>query len=76
MYLVRPSQIEVDLWSSLIASQDNASAAAWNWDNMFAAMKLTETFTPPSSQIQKTGDIQYNEDSHGTDGPLHYSYPG
>jgi choline dehydrogenase len=76
LYLVRPSQLEVDLWSSLIASQDNTSALAWNWDNMFAAMKQTETFTPPSSQIQKTGDIQYNQDSHGTSGPLHYSYPG
>ncbi|KZP19682.1 GMC oxidoreductase, partial [Athelia psychrophila] len=78
LYLVRPSQIEVDLWSSMIACEpgDSVSAAAWNWDNMFAAMKKTETFTPPSAAIQSEGDIQYNASNHGTTGPLQHSYPG
>jgi choline dehydrogenase-like flavoprotein len=76
MYLVRPSKIELDIWSSMISSQDNVSAAAWNWDNMYAAMKKTETFTPPSDKIKTTGNIQFNPDNHGTSGPLHYSYPG
>ena len=43
---------------------------------MFAAMKKSETFTPPSDEIAELGKIQYNPENHGTDGPLHYSYPG
>ena len=41
-------------------------------------MDLTqsETFTPPSSDIQTSGNIQYAASSHGTSGPLHASYPG
>jgi choline dehydrogenase len=43
---------------------------------MFAAMKKSETFTPPSEAIKATGNIAYNADAHGTNGPLQYSYPG
>ena len=76
LYLVRPSQLEMDLWSSMIASEDNVSASAWNWDNMLAGMMKSETFTPPSASVQSTGNIEYNTSSHGTTGPLQYSYPG
>lgn len=76
MYLVRPSEIELDAWSGMIASQDDASAAAWNWNWMYAAMKKTETFHAPSDKIKATGDIKYDVSAHGTDGPLHYGYPG
>ncbi|GBE82510.1 alcohol oxidase [Sparassis latifolia] len=77
MYLVRPSQIEIDAWAALVSPSDNgSSAAAYQWDNFFAALKKTETFTPPSSAIQQDADIQFNTASHGTSGPLHYSYPG
>lgn len=36
----------------------------------------SETFTPPEPNIQTVGQIQYNPDSHGYSGPVHYSYPG
>ncbi|KAF8512330.1 alcohol oxidase [Gautieria morchelliformis] len=74
MYLVRPSQLEVDSIAGLNANQSGASA--WSWESLFLAMKKSETFTPPSTDIQQQGAIQYNLASHGTTGPLHYSYPG
>lgn len=75
MYLVRPSEIEINAWQALISSNDAEAASAWSWDSFFAASKKSETFTPPSPAIQAEAGIQYDESSHGTDGPLHYSYP-
>ncbi|KAG8963520.1 hypothetical protein FRC00_006079 [Tulasnella sp. 408] len=74
MYIVRPSALEMDTFSKLLGSLDGANA--WGWDGMFAAMKQSETFTPPSSDIQSQGNILYNPESHGTSGPLHTTYPG
>ncbi|KAL4246796.1 GMC oxidoreductase family protein [Abortiporus biennis] len=71
MYAVRPSQIEVDAWAGMIEN-----GTAWNWENQFAAMKKSETFTPPSADIQAAANIEYNTASHGTSGPVHVSYPG
>jgi choline dehydrogenase len=52
------------------------NGSAWNWDSMFAAMKKSETFTPPTEEITQDFTIGFNTENHGTDGPLHYSYPG
>jgi choline dehydrogenase len=77
LYLVRPSKLEYDTWASLMDSQDGgAGSNAWNWDSQFAAMKKSETFTPPTSDVQKTANILYSESNHGSNGPLHASYPG
>lgn len=76
MYLVRPTKLEVNTWQSMISSDDSAAASNWSWDSFFAALKKSETFTPPTSAIKSTADIQYDASSHGTNGPLHYSYPG
>ena len=72
MYHVRPSKVEVDAWASLV----DGGADKWSWDKMFAAMKASETFTAPSSEIQSEGGIQYVASSRGTDGPIHVSNPG
>ncbi|KAI0941000.1 hypothetical protein AcV7_003223 [Taiwanofungus camphoratus] len=71
MYLVRPSALEVNAWAGMI---DGGSQ--WNWDTLFAAMKKSEDFTPPSPQIQAEGNILYSNASHGFSGPLHSTYPG
>ncbi|EMD39391.1 hypothetical protein CERSUDRAFT_47053 [Gelatoporia subvermispora B] len=71
MYLVRPSAEEVDAWSSMVDS-----GSQWSWDSLFSAMKTSETFTPPSPQIQAEGNILYDNSSRGFSGPLHASYPG
>lgn len=75
MYMVRPSQIEVDAWSSLIAPNDQAAADVWKWDNFFQALKASETFTPPTSDSQSAAGMKYDQSSHGTSGKLHTTYP-
>ncbi|KXN90306.1 Oxygen-dependent choline dehydrogenase [Leucoagaricus sp. SymC.cos] len=74
MYLIRPHEIEVNAWHDMISSQPDADQ--WTWDRLFAAMKKSEVFTPPTDDVAKTAGIQYNADSHGTTGPVHHSYPG
>lgn len=76
MYLVRPSEDEVNQWSSMIAGDDSTSAASWNWDQFFEAMKKSETFTPPLADVESVAGITYNMSSHGSSGPVHSSYPG
>ncbi|KAF8316610.1 GMC oxidoreductase [Clavulina sp. PMI_390] len=73
MYLVRPSEIEVNTWTGLLNNLSGAST--WSWANLLNAMKKSETFTPPLSGVSDASSIQYNTASHGTSGPLHYSYP-
>ncbi|KAL0058832.1 hypothetical protein AAF712_014459 [Marasmius tenuissimus] len=73
MYMVRPSKIEVDAWAQMVEGTGDSSK--WNWDSQFAAMKKSETFTPPSGENKDIAKVQWDENSHGTDGPIHTSYP-
>jgi choline dehydrogenase len=74
MYLVRPSQIEVDAWSAMMGDAEGASA--WSWSEFDSAMKKSETFTPPNDDVKTLAKIEYNADSFGSNGPIHASYPG
>jgi len=74
MYLVHPDSFEVDLLAQVAGSDENA--ARWKWDSLSAAIKKSQTFNAPSDDIKNTAGIQYNADTHGTDGPIHWSYPG
>ncbi|KZT01003.1 GMC oxidoreductase [Laetiporus sulphureus 93-53] len=71
MYLVRPSELEVNAWAAMI---DGGST--WSWDNLFAAMKQSETYTPATTAVNDVVHIEYSNSSHGFTGPLHASYPG
>ncbi|TFY67273.1 hypothetical protein EVJ58_g1731 [Rhodofomes roseus] len=71
MYLVRPDALEINEWASLV---DNGSI--WNWDNLFADMKKSESYSAPSSSVQSVLNVQANTSAHGSDGPIHASYPG
>lgn len=51
-------------------------AENWSWDSFYAAMKKSETFTPPSSAVGQEADITWNAADHGTGGPIQASYPG
>lgn len=55
---------------------DMDGAENWSWDSLFAAMKKSETFTPPTTAIAEEADISWDASSHGTSGPIHMSYPG
>lgn len=74
LYMVRPNSAELDAWAGLLDDDENADN--WKWDSLYAAMKKSETFSAPASDIQKQANIQYDESVHGTDGPIHASYPG
>ncbi|EJD47793.1 putative glucose-methanol-choline oxidoreductase [Auricularia subglabra TFB-10046 SS5] len=74
MYMNRPGQIEIEAWRSLIDGQDGADN--WSWDTFYAALKKSETFTPPSDAMRREADIQWEPSHHGTSGPIHNSYPG
>lgn len=70
----RPGQIEIDAWKDLLGDMDGAEN--WSWDPFYAAMVKSETFTPPTSDITEEGQITWDAASHGTNGPIHYSWPG
>ena len=69
MYMVRPSKIEVDAWAKMIGDTDK-----WSWDALYAGMKKSESFTAPGSELRNVAKVQWNEGSHGTNGPIHTSY--
>lgn len=70
LYYVRHSEIEQDAWADLIGDEED-----WTWNKMLDAMKKSETFTPPDSATTATVNVPFNSSSHGTDGPVHVSYP-
>ncbi|KZW02249.1 putative glucose-methanol-choline oxidoreductase [Exidia glandulosa HHB12029] len=74
MYMNRPAEIEIDAWKGLLDNMDNANN--WSWDALYAAMKKSETFTPPTDDIAQQVAITFNPSSHGTNGSIHQSYPG
>jgi choline dehydrogenase len=51
-------------------------AENWSWDSLYAAMKKSETFVPPDGAVVQDAGITWDASSHGTDGPIHMSYPG
>ena len=76
MYIVRPSQIELDAWPALSAPGDDTAASKWGWTAMLAAMRKSESFVPPSPEIQHAAVIEYKASSHGTSGPVYSTFPG
>ena len=74
LYLTRPGEAEIDAWHTMLG--DTEGADNWTWDTMFAAMKKSQTFTPPSSKIAAQAAITWETTSQGTDGPISASYPG
>ncbi|RMD44066.1 hypothetical protein DV735_g1045, partial [Chaetothyriales sp. CBS 134920] len=74
MYLNRPGEIEVNNWQELLGDMEGSDN--WSWDSFFAAMKKSETFTPPSEGTAQQAGIEWDTSSHGTSGPIHHSYPG
>ncbi|KAJ7607725.1 hypothetical protein FB45DRAFT_947590 [Roridomyces roridus] len=62
MYL-RGNKAEYDALETL-------GATGWNWDSMYAAVKRSEHFTPPSqAEIDALG-LTYNRAFHGNSGPI------
>ncbi|KAL4887224.1 hypothetical protein BJY04DRAFT_225367 [Aspergillus karnatakaensis] len=60
---------DYDLWAKLIGDD------GWSWEELLPYFKKSETFTPPSEELQQQFGIEYDMDAHGTTGPLQSSYP-
>ena len=80
LYMVRQNRLEQETWASLASGGSSSSNASslWGWDTMFTAMKKSETFAPPTSEVQQQlgNSIAWDAASHGTSGPVHSSWPG
>ena len=76
MYMVRPSEVEINAWHDIVAEDDEDGAQYWTWDALHKAMNKAETYSPPSSDIASLARIDDDSSVHGSDGPLHVSYPG
>ncbi|KAH8705229.1 putative glucose-methanol-choline oxidoreductase [Talaromyces proteolyticus] len=74
LYLTRPGKDEINAWKDMLGDMDGANN--WSWDPFYAAMKKSETFTPPSDAIAQEANITWDALTHGTHGPIHVSYPG
>ncbi|OCT44572.1 hypothetical protein CLCR_05517 [Cladophialophora carrionii] len=75
LYMNRPGEIEVNAWQAMLG--DMKGADNWSWDSLYAAMKKSEAFSAPiDASVQKEAGITFNTASHGTQGPIHMSYPG
>ena len=72
--MTRPGEIEINAWKDMLGDMDGAEN--WSWDSFFAAMEKSETFTPPTDAVVQEAGITWNASSHGTNGPIHMSYPG
>ena len=70
----RPGEAEIEAWKGLVANQDGADS--WSWESFYAAMKKSETFTPPTDAVREEAAIQWEPSSHGSSGPIHNTYPG
>lgn len=69
--MIRQSEIEQDSWAEMVDDHAN-----WGWAPVYASTKKSEKFTPPSQYHIDEASMVIDESLHGTDGPIHYSYPG
>ncbi|KAI5286952.1 hypothetical protein KEM52_001814 [Ascosphaera acerosa] len=86
MYMVRQNALEQDVWASLLRSLGPEAQGMWSWPNVLRAMMKSETFFPPSPEVERTlrqaepaldtPFAGYNEASHGDVGPINHAYPG
>lgn len=73
MYLIRPSEVEINAWAGLMVKEDKNAAKAWEWKTFYEYMKKSETFTPPQSTLAIP--FKWSNKTHGSSGPMQVSYP-
>jgi choline dehydrogenase-like flavoprotein len=71
MFVVRPSEIEVNAWAELMVEADGDAAKEWEWETFYEYMKKSETFTPPAQEV----NFGWSNTTFGTSGPMQVSYP-
>lgn len=71
--MTRPGRDEINAWKDMLGDMDGADN--WSWDSFYAAMKKSETFAPPTDEVVDEAGITWNASNHGTEGPIHTTYP-
>ncbi|RVX69830.1 hypothetical protein B0A52_05664 [Exophiala mesophila] len=74
LYMNRPGEIEVNAWQEMLGDMDGADN--WSWESFYEAMKKSENFTPPLSEVAEEAGLTWNAGSFGNSGPIHLTYPG
>lgn len=72
MTYTRGQKEQYDMLAVLLGGNSNGDR--WNWDGMVAAMKKSETFSPPNEEQGKHG-ANFTADYHGFNGPVHTGFP-
>ncbi|KAI4091638.1 MAG: hypothetical protein LQ344_003989 [Seirophora lacunosa] len=67
MMWCRGNKGDYDAWEKL-------GNKGWGWDGMLPYFKKSETFQVPTQDYQKKHQVHYDQDYHGTRGPLHTIY--
>ncbi|KAJ5794744.1 hypothetical protein N7457_001343 [Penicillium paradoxum] len=73
LYMTRPGKDEINAWKDMLGDMDGADH--WGWDSFYAALRKSETFTPPTDHVIDEAGIKWNASDHGTKGPIHTTYP-
>ncbi|TIA89330.1 hypothetical protein E3P99_02117 [Wallemia hederae] len=71
LFWCRASTPEYDAWNTL----NPDSPIDWGWDEMQKYMKKSETLHKPTQEQIDNFHISFNEDDHGSDGPIQVGWP-
>ncbi|KAH6686310.1 hypothetical protein F5X68DRAFT_240578 [Plectosphaerella plurivora] len=67
MVFDRGSQSDYDAWAAV-------GNEGWDWETLLPYFQKTETFTPPTPEIQAEYNITWDDAAHGTSGYIQTSY--
>ncbi|KAL3490339.1 hypothetical protein BJX62DRAFT_238152 [Aspergillus germanicus] len=67
MVFDRGSRADYDRWRAL-------GNRGWGWKDLLPFFKKSETFTPPTEEIQAEWNVTYDPSVHGSSGPIQSSY--
>ena len=65
----RGSKRDYDDWARYLDDE------SWGWETMLHYFKKLETFTPPIESYREEGNVTWDMDFHGQDGPLSTTFP-
>ncbi|PVF93076.1 alcohol oxidase [Serendipita vermifera] len=68
MFFDRGSKGDYNLWEQL-------GNPGWGWNGLLPYFIKSETFHPPTQEVQQEFNLTYDPSVHGTSGPVHSSYP-
>ncbi|KAJ4992912.1 gmc oxidoreductase [Stagonosporopsis vannaccii] len=67
MVFDRGAKSDYDGWEAL-------GNEGWNWESLLPYFKKNEIFSPPVEEIRQEYNITWDDDAHGSEGPMHSTY--